>query len=61
VLTTIGCLPWVLAFALLGDILGQNWDSLRGGVQYADYVVLALAVGAVGYLLVRQARQTAPQ
>ncbi len=61
VLTTIGCLPWVLAFALLGDILGQNWDSLRGGVQYADYVVLGLAVGAVGYLVVRRARRTAPQ
>jgi len=60
-LTAIGCLPWVLAFALLGDALGQNWASLRGGVQYADYVVVALAVLAVAYLVIRRVRRPAPR
>lgn len=60
-LTAIGCLPWVFAWALLGDILGRNWDSLRGTIQYADYVVLGLAVVALGYWIVRRARRTAPQ
>jgi membrane protein DedA with SNARE-associated domain len=54
VLTTIGCIPWVFAFALLGKLLGQNWDSLKGGLQYADYAVLAVAVAVVGYVLIRR-------
>jgi membrane protein DedA with SNARE-associated domain len=60
-LTALGCLPWVLAWALLGDVLGQNWDSLRGAISYADYVVLALAVAGVVYLLARRTRRAAPQ
>jgi membrane protein DedA with SNARE-associated domain len=61
VLTAIGCVPWVLAWALLGDILGQNWDSLRGAISYADYVVLGLVVAAVGYWILRSSRRAAPQ
>jgi membrane protein DedA with SNARE-associated domain len=60
-LTAVGCLPWVFAWALLGDVLGQNWDSLRGAIQYADYVVVGLGLVAMGYLLVRRSRRTAPQ
>jgi membrane protein DedA with SNARE-associated domain len=60
-LTAIGCLPWVLAWALLGDILGQNWGSLRAAISYADDVVLVLAVVGVAYLVVRRARRPAPQ
>jgi membrane protein DedA with SNARE-associated domain len=61
VLTAIGCLPWVLAWALLGDILGQNWDSLRGAISYADYVVLGLVVAAAGYWILRGSRRAAPR
>jgi membrane protein DedA with SNARE-associated domain len=57
VLTVIGCLPWVFIFALLGTLLGQNWDSLRGGLQYADYAVVAIAVLGVTYLLVQRSRR----
>jgi membrane protein DedA with SNARE-associated domain len=61
VLTAIGCVPWMLAWALLGDILGQNWDSLRGAISYADYIVLGLVVAAVGYWILRSSRRAAPQ
>lgn len=54
----IGCVPWVLGFALLGDALGHNWDSLRGNLQYLDYAVVLLAIAALGYLLVRRSRRT---
>lgn len=57
VLTVIGCLPWVLAFAVLGDVLGQHWAKLRGALQYADYVVLALAVLALAYVLITRRRR----
>jgi membrane protein DedA with SNARE-associated domain len=56
-LTAVGCVPWVFAFAWLGSILGANWTSLRPGLQYADYVVAALAVAAVAWLLARRARR----
>lgn len=59
VLTVIGCVPWVLGFALLGNALGQNWDSLRGGLQYLDYAVALLAIAALAFLLVRRARRSA--
>jgi membrane protein DedA with SNARE-associated domain len=57
VLTVIGCVPWVLGFTLLGEALGQNWDSLRGSLQYLDYALVLLAIAALGYLLVRRARR----
>jgi membrane protein DedA with SNARE-associated domain len=60
-LTALGCLPWVFAWALLGDILGHNWDSLRGAISYADYVVIALALLAGGYWIIRRSRRTATQ
>jgi len=49
----------VLGFALLGNALGQNWDSLRGGLQYLDYAIALLAAAAVGVVLVRRARRSA--
>jgi membrane protein DedA with SNARE-associated domain len=56
-LTVIGCLPWVLAFAVLGDVLGQHWAQLRGALQYADYAVLALAAVALAYVLITRSRR----
>ncbi len=56
VLTLIGCIPWVLAFAWLGTALGANWDSVKPGLQYADYTVLGLGLLAVAWALVRRRR-----
>lgn len=56
VLTVIGCVPWVLAFAWLGTLLGANWDSLKPGLQYADYAVISLGLFAVLWVLARRGR-----
>jgi membrane protein DedA with SNARE-associated domain len=56
VLTVIGCVPWVLAFAWLRTALGANWDSVKPGLQHADYTVLALAVLAIAWALLRRRR-----
>ena len=53
VLTLIGSLPWVLALAFAGEAVGENWKSVRNGFEYVDYVVLALIVLALLWLLVR--------
>jgi membrane protein DedA with SNARE-associated domain len=56
VLTTIGSIPWVLALALAGDALGSEWTSVRKGFEYVDYLILALVIVGIGYVIVRRRR-----
>jgi membrane protein DedA with SNARE-associated domain len=51
--TLLGCIPWVLAWALIGDAVGQNWTQWKDHLVYADYAVLALAAAGVAWLVVR--------
>jgi membrane protein DedA with SNARE-associated domain len=57
VLSLIGAVPWVLALALAGHALGGDWTSVRKGFEYVDYVVVALAILAVVYAVVRRRRR----
>jgi membrane protein DedA with SNARE-associated domain len=59
VLTAIGSIPWVLGFALAGHALGGDWKSVRNGLEYVDYVLLALLVIGIAYLIVRRRRGAA--
>jgi membrane protein DedA with SNARE-associated domain len=56
VLTLIGSIPWVLGFAIAGHALGGDWKSVRNGLEYVDYVLLAAVVLGVAYLIVRRRR-----
>ncbi|HEX3910923.1 MAG TPA: DedA family protein [Solirubrobacteraceae bacterium] len=56
VLTLIGSIPWVLGFAIAGHALGGDWKSVRNGLEYVDYVLLAAIVLGIGYLVVRRRR-----
>jgi membrane protein DedA with SNARE-associated domain len=53
VFTLLGCIPWVLAWALVGDAVGSNWAHVKDQLVYADYAVLALAAAAAAWLTVR--------
>lgn len=55
-LTVAGCVPWVLMLALIGRKVGDNWETWKNHLHYADYVIVALAVAAVGYWLIRRRR-----
>ena len=52
----IGAVPWVLGLALAGHALGGDWNSVRKGFEYVDYVVVALVVIGIVYLLARRRR-----
>lgn len=56
VFSLIGTLPWVIGLALAGHALGGDWTSVRKGFEYVDYVVVALVVVGIAYLVVRRRR-----
>jgi membrane protein DedA with SNARE-associated domain len=58
--TLAGCLPWVLMLALIGESVGDNWESWRHKLGYLDYAVLAAIVGVVIYLVVKRRRSGGP-
>ena len=58
--TLAGCVPWVLALALVGEAVGENWEDWRHKLGYLDYVVLAALVAGVVYLIVRRRRGPEP-
>jgi membrane protein DedA with SNARE-associated domain len=57
ILTLVGSIPWVLGFALAGHALGGEWKTVRHALEYVDYILLALIVLGVGYLIVRRRRR----
>jgi membrane protein DedA with SNARE-associated domain len=59
-LTTVGCIPWVLMLALIGESVGENWEEWRDHLHYLDYAVLAAFVVGIGYLILRRRRGGGP-
>lgn len=56
--TVAGSIPWVLALALVGEAVGDNWESWRHKLGYLDYVVLAVIVVGIVYLIVKRRRRS---
>ena len=57
VLTVLGSIPWVLALGLVGQAVGDNWETWRHNLGYFDYVVAAAIVIGIGYWLVQRRRR----
>jgi len=55
-LTALGSLPWVLAFALIGRAVGDNWEQWRHHMQILDYLVVAAILVLALYAIVRRRR-----
>jgi membrane protein DedA with SNARE-associated domain len=53
-LTTLGSIPWVLALALVGEAVGDNWEEWRHNLGYLDYVVAAAIVAGIAWWLLRR-------
>jgi membrane protein DedA with SNARE-associated domain len=54
--TFLGALPWVTALTLLGVWVGDNWETWESRLKIFDYVVAAVLVAGVVYLVVRWRR-----
>ena len=57
VLTLAGSAIWCFAFAGAGYLAGSRWEDVQHAFHYLDYVVLAIAVGGLAWLLVRRRRR----
>jgi membrane protein DedA with SNARE-associated domain len=57
VLTLAGCIPWVLALALVGKAVGSNWHNWKDHLQYLDYAVVAGVVALIVYALIKRRRR----
>jgi membrane protein DedA with SNARE-associated domain len=55
-LSTAGIIPWVLAFGLMGEAVGDRWDEWQQNLHYADYVIVASILAGIVYLLLRRRR-----
>jgi membrane protein DedA with SNARE-associated domain len=56
-LTVIGCIPWVFALGLIGDLAKQHWTDWKHALSYVDYAVVAAVVLGVVYLVIRWRRR----
>ena len=54
--TVLGCLPWVFALTLIGQQVGERWESWKDSLHYVDYVIAACIVVGIVYLVVRARR-----
>jgi membrane protein DedA with SNARE-associated domain len=53
-LSLAGIIPWVLAFAIVGNAVGDRWDKWEKNLHYVDYAIVAAIVAGIVYLLWRR-------
>lgn len=52
VLTTLGCIPWMVGLTLAGKAAADNWEDLRAYLHWIDYTVIAaLGVAAIWFVV----------
>ena len=54
VLTVVGCIPWVLLLAYIGQQAGDRWAQWKDQLHYVDYAVVAAIVVGVAWLVLRR-------
>ena len=51
-LTFLGTLPWCFGIAGAGYLLGSSWETFHDRFRWIDYVIIALILLAIAYLIV---------
>jgi membrane protein DedA with SNARE-associated domain len=60
-LTAAGSLIWLSGLTLVGRAVGDNWDKWHQRLAFLDYVVVALAIAGIAYLLWQRRRGGTPR
>lgn len=53
-LAALGSIPWIAGLGAIGKAAGSNWNNWRHSLDYVDYAVVALALVAIGYIIVKR-------
>jgi membrane protein DedA with SNARE-associated domain len=61
VLTTLGCVPWILLLTVIGREVGDNWEQWKDNLHYVDYAVAAAILLGALWLYVRRRRGRADE
>jgi membrane protein DedA with SNARE-associated domain len=56
-LATAGSIVWITALGVVGKTVGSDWETWRRHLEVVDYVVVALVVLGVVYLVIRRMRR----
>ncbi len=56
-LTLLGSAIWCFAFAAAGYAAGESWEEFHHAFRYFDYLIAALIVAAVAFLVIRHVRR----
>jgi membrane protein DedA with SNARE-associated domain len=56
VLSFLGIVPWVVAFGVMGNAVGDRWDEWQKNLHYVDYAIVAGIGAGIVYLLWRRRR-----
>jgi membrane protein DedA with SNARE-associated domain len=59
VLTLLGCVPWVLALALIGQAVQSKWIDWKDKLAYVDYLIVAAVLLGIAYAVVQWRRNRA--
>ncbi|KPJ49953.1 MAG: alkaline phosphatase, partial [candidate division Zixibacteria bacterium DG_27] len=59
--TFLGSLPWCLALAYVGKVMGENWGELREYFHHADLVIGIVIVLGIAYFLYRHLKPAREQ
>ncbi len=55
--TVLGSFPWVLGLTYAGELLGDNWQVVRGPLERLDYPIVAALAAAIVYYVYRRTRR----
>ena len=57
----LGSVPWCLALAWVGRVLGQNWKTIEVYFRKGDMVIGVLILAGIGLFLYRHLRRQGPR
>ncbi len=57
ILTFLGSLPWCLALAYVGQLMGENWEHIKVYFRKADVVIGILILAGIALFLYRHLRK----
>jgi membrane protein DedA with SNARE-associated domain len=55
--TTIGVIPWTAGLAWAGYAVGSNWQSISNGFKGPTYIIAAIVIVVLAFLIVRHIRR----